>query len=73
MKTTHFAVPDIHCSGCAASIEKALEGVEGVKAVRVDVEEKCVAVDHDDALLSPESIETRLDHIGFPAKALPGS
>ncbi len=70
MKTTNFSAPDIECSGCAASIEKALNGVEGIVSVQVDVDAKTVAVAHDALLVSPEAVLTRLEHIGFPATVL---
>lgn len=70
MTTTNFSAPDIECGGCAASIQKALGKVEGIASVEVDTEKKTVAVSHDDVLVSPEAIATRLDHIGFPATVL---
>jgi copper chaperone CopZ len=73
MTTTVFSAPDIMCGGCAASIEKALGGVEGISSVQVDVDAKAVAVTHDGALVSPEAVITRLEHIGFPTSISPAS
>jgi copper chaperone CopZ len=67
METTIFSAPDIECGGCAASIEKALNGVSGLFSLTVDIEAKAITATHDPALLSVEAILTRLDHLGFPA------
>jgi copper chaperone CopZ len=37
-------VPAIHCAGCAATIDEALEPVEGVESTSVDTEAKTVRV-----------------------------
>ncbi len=39
-----YRVPAIHCAGCAASIDAALEPVEGVESTDVDVDAKTVRV-----------------------------
>ena len=70
MTTTIFSAPDIECGGCAASIEKALNGLSGLSALSVDIDAKTVTIEHDPELLSTEAILTRLDHLGFPAKTL---
>jgi copper chaperone len=62
---TILNVPDIVCGGCANSIKNALGQTEGVRAIEVDVENKTVAVAHDETI-SREKIETILDDIGFP-------
>jgi copper chaperone CopZ len=39
-----YAVPAIHCDGCAGTIEEALEPVEGVESATVDLGAKTVRV-----------------------------
>ncbi|MBI2325738.1 MAG: cation transporter [Chloroflexi bacterium] len=39
-----YLVPAIHCAGCAATIDEALEPVEGVESTDVDTEAKTVRV-----------------------------
>ena len=70
MKTTTFSAPDIECGGCAASIQKALNGLSGLISLAVDIEAKTVTATHDPELLSVEALLTRLDHLGFPATTL---
>lgn len=42
-----ISVPEIHCDHCKMSIEGAVGAVEGVRDVRVDVEERTVSVRFD--------------------------
>ena len=39
-----YTVPAIHCAGCAATIDEALEPVEGVESTDVDVAQRTVRV-----------------------------
>ena len=64
-KTT-FSVPTIRCGGCAEAIGEALNRIDGVDAVDVDVPAKTVAVEHESRILR-ETLETALDKAGFPA------
>ena len=64
-KTT-FSVPTIRCNGCAEAIGEALNRIDGVDSVDVDVQAKTVAVDHASGI-TRESLETALDKAGFPA------
>lgn len=66
-KTT-FSVPTIRCGGCAEAIGEALNRIDGVDAVDVDVDvqAKTVAVEHEPRI-SRESLEAALEKAGFPA------
>lgn len=66
MIQTTLKVPDIVCGGCAASIENALGVIEGVGQIAVDVENKTIAVEHDERKISRTQIAEKLDDIGFP-------
>jgi len=63
-KETILKVPDIVCGGCADSIKNALGKMDGVKQIKVDVEQKIVAVEHGERI-SRENLEAALDDIGF--------
>ncbi len=54
------------CGGCAASIKNALCKIEGIGQIAVDVENKIVAVEHDEHKISREKIAEKPDDIGFP-------
>lgn len=65
MNKLKLKVPDIVCGGCAASIKNALGKIEGVGQIAVDVENKIVAVEHDEQKISRDKIAEKLDDIGF--------
>lgn len=65
MKTT-ISVPTIRCGGCAEAIGEALNRIDGVEAVDVDVQAKTVAVEHEPRI-DRETLETALGKAGFPA------
>ena len=64
---TTVTAPDIVCEGCATAIKKALERVDGVGSVDVDVAAKRVAVEHG-ANVGRGDIISALDKAGFPAE-----
>ena len=63
-KQTIVTAPDIVCGGCASSIKKALNNVEGVSEVEVDVATKKVTVNHSETV-SRERIVDALDRAGY--------
>lgn len=65
-KTTTVTAPEIVCGGCAGSIKKALDSVEGISGVDVDVATKKVSVKHDETV-SREQIAEALDRAGYSA------
>lgn len=56
---------DIHCEGCAASIQRSLGKLSGVREVAVDVAAKRIAVDFDEGATSETSLRERLAAVGF--------
>lgn len=66
---TRFAVPDMHCAGCIAKIERLLPQQPGVRAARVNFSSRTVAVSHGPTLSEPDLIRA-FDSIGFEAQAL---
>jgi copper chaperone CopZ len=55
---------DIHCGGCAASIDRALGALAGVQAVSVNVEGQVISVEFD-APASEEQIKSAVEDAGF--------
>ena len=66
---TRFAVPDIHCAGCIAKIERMLPQIAGISGARVNFSNRTVAVSHADTLSEPELIQA-FDAIGYEAQPL---
>ena len=44
MKETRLKVPDMSCGHCVATVQRALEGLEGVERVEVSLETKGVVI-----------------------------
>lgn len=57
-------VENIKCGGCAASIRKGLQGLDGIETVEVDIEAGAVEVQAD-AARRPE-IAAKLAGMGYP-------
>lgn len=54
---TEFRVGNIHCAGCAGSIDRALRRIEGVQGINTDVDVKRVTVEHDKRVSAAKLIE----------------
>ena len=53
-----FTIEGMTCAvGCAATIQKKLGKMEGVKGARVDFENKLAMVEYDEAKVTPTSLE----------------
>ncbi len=67
MADTHAVlnVPSVSCNHCKMAIEKAVAAMGGVDQVEVDVAEKTVTVDFDDASVTLDSIEDTMAGEGY--------
>lgn len=54
-------VSNICCEGCEGNITSILEPVAGVRSVRVDIPEKLVQVEYDEATLGIEQVKGALE------------
>jgi len=67
MAETHAVlnVPSVSCNHCKMAIEKAVSSLGGVGKVDVDVAEKTVTVDFDDAAVALDAIEATVAEEGY--------
>lgn len=56
-----FAVSGMKCVHCKANVENAIQALDGVTSVEANIDEKNVAVDYDDAKLTPEQIKEAVE------------
>lgn len=63
--TTTLSVPSIHCGNCKSSIEGALNGLEGIEAAEVSVDDKTVTVAYDEAKVGMDVIKETIEEQGF--------
>ncbi len=64
-----FSVPDVHCGHCKSTIEGALQPLEGVQRVDVDIDGRAVTVDYDGGEVSQEQILQAIEAAGYPVIA----
>ncbi|MEO1455977.1 MAG: heavy-metal-associated domain-containing protein [Pseudomonadota bacterium] len=60
-----FEVPGMRCGHCKGSVEKAIRSVDDLAEVRVNLDERRVAV--TSATASSDQIEDALRSSGYPA------
>ncbi len=58
-------VPDIHCAGCIARIERSLMQVGGVTAARVALSSKRLAVEWQNGKVNPDAITRKVRDLGY--------
>jgi copper chaperone CopZ len=68
METTKLKVTGMTCGGCAASVEKTLLKVPGVRSAQVALREGEAEVQHEGA--DVEAMTTALQKSGYGAEAL---
>ena len=66
MKQETFSIPNISCGHCTASIENELKELEGVTAVKGDIESRSVDIQWA-APATREQILAILKEINYPA------
>ena len=66
MSSVTLNVPDISCEHCERTITDALTPVEGIRSVQVDIPEKQVRVDYDEAQVSVERMKDVLQEEDYP-------
>lgn len=55
----------VDCGHCAAHVEKALHGVEGVERVDIRLDEKIALVSFDQQKISREAIAAKIEDAGY--------
>lgn len=69
MATTILSVPDISCEHCERTIKGALDPVEGVKTVAVDIPARQVRVDYDEQAIDIDRMKAILADEDYPVAA----
>ena len=64
MSETTVKVADMSCGHCVATVQSALENVEGVTAVEVVFDTKLAHVQHEESL-GPAVLERAVEDVGF--------
>ena len=70
MTSRLLTVPDISCAHCERAINSALEPLDGVLSVRVDIPGHLVSVEFDEAKVGLEQIKEALLEEEYPVSAV---
>ena len=70
MATTVLNVPDISCEHCERTITNALEPVDGVQAVCVDIPAKQVRVEYDEQRVGVARMQQILNDEDYPVASV---
>jgi copper chaperone len=69
MNTVTYSVPAMHCGHCIHTVEMEVGELEGVQAVKADLDTKKVQITFDTPA-SEEKIKALLAEIDYPAEGL---
>jgi copper chaperone len=69
MEKAELIVDGMKCGHCKMAVEKALNGLEGVASVKVDLTAKSVAVEFDGGKVSLDEIREAIADEGYEVKS----
>jgi len=69
---TTIKIQNLKCGGCAHTITKAIQNIEGVSEVNVDVELSSVTF-QTISFEKMELVKTKLSHLGYPEVDAPNT
>lgn len=62
-----FTVDNMTCALCPVTVKRAMEGVDGVRAVEIDFEARTATVVFDTAATTADAIAAASANAGYPA------
>lgn len=68
MARTKLNVTGMTCDHCTHTVKSALEGVNGVRSARVDLDAGIAIVDYDDNVTQPGEMDAAVADAGYGAK-----
>lgn len=70
-KTVTLSVPGMTCATCPLTLKKALNRVEGIENIEVNLEKKEALVTFDDAKTTVEALLEATKNAGYPSTVHP--
>jgi copper chaperone len=67
MARTNLTVKGMTCGHCTHAVKTALEGLDGVRSARVDLEGGTAVVDYDDGVTEPREMGIAVADAGYEA------
>jgi P-type Cu+ transporter len=65
LKQTTLGITGMHCASCALSVEKALQGLEGVNKANVNIATEKATVEYDPAVIDESVFKRTIEKAGF--------
>lgn len=72
-QTRTFAVAKMTCPVCPVTVRKAIEKIDGVTSVNVDLDAKTATVRFDDAVTTTDAVAAASTNAGYPAHLIDNS
>lgn len=69
MARTKLNVKGMTCDHCIHTVKSTLEGLDGVRSARVDLDAGTALVDYDDAQAEPQQMSAAVTEAGYEATA----
>ena len=70
-KTVTLSVPGMTCASCPITLKKALNKLEGVENIEVNLEKKEALITFDDAKTTVEALLEATKNAGYPSTVHP--
>ena len=67
-RETTLTVDKMTCGACARHVRSALNALDGIESIDVDVQRAKVRVTHDADVAAPEELVAALENAGYPAR-----
>jgi copper ion binding protein len=67
METTRIKVGGMTCSGCVASVTRALQAIDGVDKVEVSLDQGQASVRYDPDRVNETKLRSAIEDAGFDA------
>lgn len=68
MARTKLTVTGMTCNHCVHAVKSALEGLDGVRSARVDLDAGTAVVDYDDGMTEPREMGIAVADAGYQAE-----
>ena len=65
METVTFNVPSISCSNCSNKIQNALNSMQGVNNVAIDLKTQSVQVEYNPDRINPQELKKEITSMGY--------
>ena len=65
MSKTKFQIKDMHCAGCAMTIEGALEDLPGVTAANANYAKQIADVEYDESKVTEQQMIAAIQQAGY--------